>query len=200
MEIFLKYIWKWFQNFTEHCSIYFKSNLGVFGVHFGLVNFHCGQFYIIFHSSPIHLEWHDLIKNFFTFNCMPSLWGAFVGWPWVARMGMGGHRNLWRFLSDLALSWNSACCLASSALLETGLAQLAMSSLWPMARGIQRREAESAELSASTEGGFSLHLAEVHPPPGNLHPELPSCKLYHHSMVGEGLASKFNIYTRSTAP
>lgn len=59
----------------------FPNNLGVFGVCLDLVNFHCGQRCTVFHSRPTHFKGHDLIKHFFTFNCMPRPQGIIC---WVA--------------------------------------------------------------------------------------------------------------------
>ena len=42
-------------------------------------------------------------------------------------------------------------------------------------QGASRGKTESAELSAPLGGGFLLCLAEIHPPPGKSHPELPCC-------------------------
>lgn len=58
----------------------FQNNLGVFGVCSGLVSFHCGQSCPAFHSNSTQFKWHDLIKHFFTYNCVQGLRASFVGW------------------------------------------------------------------------------------------------------------------------
>lgn len=67
-----------------------------------------------FSFSPAHFKWHDLIKHFSIFNCMPRLQGIIC---WVAPSGLsGGVRKDTSIqkgaMPDLVLKHNSVCCLA----------------------------------------------------------------------------------------
>lgn len=63
----------------------FQNNLGVFGVCLGLEISTVASALQRFPSSPTHFKWHDLIKHFFTFNCMPRPQGIIC---WVALSGL----------------------------------------------------------------------------------------------------------------
>ena len=83
-------ICKWISELYRTKRYLFQNSLGVFGVCSRLVNFHCGQSCPVSHSSPAHFKWHDLIKHFSTFNCMPRPQGIIC---WVAPSGLNRGRK-----------------------------------------------------------------------------------------------------------